>query len=45
MSGFDESEVLARFGSKDIAGFIHKPFAFPVLREKLQEILAFSQGL
>jgi PAS domain S-box-containing protein len=42
MSGFDESEVLARFGSKDIAGFIHKPFAFPVLREKLQEILASS---
>ena len=45
MSGFDESEVLSRFQSKDIAGFIHKPFAFPVLREKLQEILAAPRGL
>jgi CheY-like chemotaxis protein len=45
MSGFDESEVLSRFRSKDIAGFIQKPFAFPVLREKLQEILAAPRGL
>lgn len=45
MSGFDESDVLSRFHSKDIAGFIHKPFAFPVLREKLQEILAAPRGL
>jgi two-component system cell cycle sensor histidine kinase/response regulator CckA len=45
MSGFDESEVLSRFRSKDVAGFIHKPFSFPVLREKVQEILAASRGL
>jgi CheY-like chemotaxis protein len=42
MSGFNEQEAIARFAGKGLAGFIQKPFAFPALREKLQEILSTS---
>jgi len=38
MSGFNEQEAIARFTGKGLAGFIQKPFTFPALREKLQEI-------
>ncbi|EDY20690.1 PAS/PAC sensor hybrid histidine kinase [Chthoniobacter flavus Ellin428] len=38
MSGFNEQEAIARFTGKGLAGFIQKPFTFPTLREKLQEI-------
>ncbi len=40
MSGYDEQQVVARFEGNEPAGFIHKPFKFSTLREKLQEILA-----
>jgi signal transduction histidine kinase/CheY-like chemotaxis protein len=40
MSGFNEQEAIARFAGKGLAGFIQKPFAFPALREKLQEIFS-----
>ncbi len=39
MSGFNEQEAIARFTGKGLAGFMQKPFTFPVLREKLQSIL------
>jgi len=42
MSGFNEQEATARFAGERLAGFIQKPFAFPALREKLQEILSGS---
>jgi PAS domain S-box-containing protein len=38
MSGFNEQEVTARFSGAGLAGFLQKPFTFPALREKLQEI-------
>ncbi|MEZ0254619.1 MAG: response regulator, partial [Chthoniobacter sp.] len=38
MSGFNEQEATARFASTGLAGFLQKPFTFPSLREKLQEI-------
>ncbi|MEI9896701.1 MAG: response regulator [Chthoniobacter sp.] len=38
MSGFNEQEAIARFTGKGLAGFVQKPFTFPALREKLQEI-------
>ena len=34
----DYADAIARFAGKGLAGFIQKPFAFPALREKLQEI-------
>ena len=40
MSGFNEQEAITRFAGKGLAGFLQKPFAFPALREKLQEIMA-----
>jgi CheY-like chemotaxis protein len=40
MSGFNEQEAIARFAGKGLAGFIQKPFAFPALRGKLQEIFS-----
>jgi PAS domain S-box-containing protein len=40
MSGFNEQEAIARFAGKGLAGFIQKPFGFPALREKLQEIFS-----
>ena len=42
MSGFNEQEAIARFAGKGLAGFIQKPFTFPALREKLQEIYAVA---
>jgi PAS domain S-box-containing protein len=42
MSGFNEQEAIARFTGKGLAGFIQKPFAYPALREKLQEIFPAS---
>ncbi|MGB8167416.1 MAG: PAS domain S-box protein [Chthoniobacteraceae bacterium] len=39
MSGFNEQEAIARFTGKGLAGFLQKPFNFPALREKLQQIL------
>jgi len=38
MSGFNEQEATARFTGAGLAGFLQKPFTFPALREKLQEI-------
>jgi PAS domain S-box-containing protein len=38
MSGFNEQEAIARFTGKGLAGFLQKPFTFPALREKLQQI-------
>ncbi|HYR59022.1 MAG TPA: response regulator, partial [Chthoniobacteraceae bacterium] len=38
MSGFNEQEAIARFTGKGLAGFVQKPFTFPALREKLQQI-------
>lgn len=38
MSGFNEQEATARFAGTGLAGFLQKPFTFPALREKLQEI-------
>ncbi len=38
MSGFNEQEAVARFTGEGLAGFLQKPFTFPALREKLQEI-------
>jgi PAS domain S-box-containing protein len=38
MSGFNEQEAIARFTGAGLAGFLQKPFTFPALREKLQEI-------
>jgi len=40
MSGFNEQEAIARFTGKGLAGFLQKPFTFPALREKLQQIVA-----
>jgi CheY-like chemotaxis protein len=39
MSGFNEQEAIARFTGRGLAGFLQKPFTFPALREKLQQIL------
>jgi CheY-like chemotaxis protein len=39
ISGFNEQEAIAGFTGKALAGFLQKPFTFPALRDKLQEIL------
>ena len=44
MSGFNEQEAIARFTGKGLAGFLQKPFTFPALKEKLQEIFPASQA-
>jgi two-component system cell cycle sensor histidine kinase/response regulator CckA len=38
ISGFNEQEAIARFAGKGLTGFLQKPFTFPILREKLQQI-------
>jgi PAS domain S-box-containing protein len=40
MSGFNEQEATARFTGRGLAGFLQKPFTFPTLRDKLQQIFA-----
>ncbi|MEP6669984.1 MAG: PAS domain-containing protein [Chthoniobacter sp.] len=40
MSGFNEQEAIARFTGQGLAGFVQKPFTFPALRERLQEIFS-----
>jgi CheY-like chemotaxis protein len=39
-SGYDEQDVSDRFGSKGLAGFLHKPFQIVELISKLQQALA-----
>ena len=38
-SGYDEQDAMKRFSSKEIAGFVQKPYAFDLLKEKLKNIL------
>jgi PAS domain S-box-containing protein len=38
-SGFDEQEVVHRFGSQGLAGFIQKPYKLEVLKEMVARVL------
>ncbi len=40
MSGYDEQEAISRFESKELAGFLQKPFTVEQLASKLRAILA-----
>jgi CheY-like chemotaxis protein len=39
VSGYNEEEIRARFSGESFAGFLHKPYGFPDLMNKLKEIL------
>ena len=39
VSGYAEEDVESRFADEPIAGFIHKPYQFSVLKAKLYEML------
>jgi PAS domain S-box-containing protein len=39
MSGYNENEVLARFDSMGLAGFLQKPFPLEAFRSVMQEVL------
>ncbi len=38
-SGFDESEAMRRFSSRDISGFLKKPYSFQDLKEMLKRVI------
>lgn len=38
-SGYDKQDAMQRFSCEGIAGFIQKPYAFALLKEKLRKIL------
>ena len=40
MSGYDQKEATKRFGTEGLAGFLQKPFAARVLRERLATLTA-----
>jgi DNA-binding NtrC family response regulator len=40
MSGYDEGEVMVRFGKEPVNAFLQKPFRLPQLRSKIQQLLA-----
>jgi len=40
MSGYDEDEVMVRFGKEPVNAFLQKPFRLPQLRSKIQQLLA-----
>ena len=42
MSGFSETEARQRLGDQPIVGFIQKPFDFPTLRERVEQVLQFD---
>lgn len=39
MSGYSEEQSLSKFGSDDIAGFLHKPFPLEAMEEILRKVL------
>jgi len=38
-SGYDEQDVMQHFSCEGVAGYIQKPYAFDLLKEKLENIL------
>ena len=40
MSGYPESDLLARFADLKLAGYLQKPFRLPALLELLQRVLS-----
>ena len=42
MSGYDEQEAVAKFVGKGLAGFLHKPFDFEELSQRVNELLVLS---
>lgn len=44
MSGYPESDIEARFGTKRFDGFLQKPYGLDQLRTSLQEVRAKSNG-
>jgi PAS domain S-box-containing protein len=44
LSGYDESEVMRKFGNSNIAGFLQKPFSAGRLAQKIREVLMGKAG-
>ena len=42
-SGYAESDIVARFAGKGVAGFIQKPYTFEILKNRLRSIMDSDQ--
>jgi DNA-binding NarL/FixJ family response regulator len=43
-TGFDHREAIARFGSKQVAGYLQKPYTSRQLAERVKAVLKGSKG-